>query len=111
MFNHQKLKCYEYSMEVAKRLPNLIHGWPRGYAYLEDQLKRAASSIILNIAEGNAKTYPNERRRFFGIARGSAAEVSSIFDVTLALGLIDQKLYDYFQNLLIQTVKILYKLR
>ena len=84
-FNHQKLKCYNFSLDVAKSIPTLISTWPKGHAYLVDQLKRAVSSISLNICEGNAKFSPRERRRFFVIARASAAEVSAIMDVSYAL--------------------------
>ncbi|MBI2091385.1 MAG: four helix bundle protein [Deltaproteobacteria bacterium] len=36
--------------------------WPY---YLSDQFKRATSSVVLNIAEGNGRLSPKERRRFF----------------------------------------------
>ena len=42
---------------------------------------RASQSIPLNIAEGNGKTAPADRRRYFEIARGSALECAAIQDV------------------------------
>jgi four helix bundle protein len=47
-------------------------------------LLRASQSIPLNIAEGNGKTSPADRRRFFEIARGSALECAVIQDVLQA---------------------------
>lgn len=51
--NHQKLKCYCELIDVAKKVPSLINTLPRGESYIIDQLKRALSSAILNLAEGN----------------------------------------------------------
>lgn len=111
MFNHQKLKCYEMAMCLLKKVPSLTNSWPRGNYYLIDQLKRAMSSVPLNIAEGNGRINRKDRARFFGIARASAAEVAAIIEVAFALQIINQKDYNYFQELLLQIVKILYKLR
>ena len=109
--NHQRLKCYQMAMSTAKAMPSLIARWPKGYYYLSDQLKRALASIVLNIAEGNSRTSPVERRRFFTISMGSASEVSSILDIAFAYHLIDQSKFHYHQDILLQIYKILYKLR
>lgn len=110
MLNHSKLKCYVMALETAKKLPTLIASWPQGNAYLSDQLKRALSSVILNIAEGNGRRYPKERRRFFSIAIGSASEVSAIIDIVYAYRLIQKTEFDEIQDKLLQIVKMLYKL-
>jgi four helix bundle protein len=47
--------------------------------HLRDQLLRAASSIALNLAEGNAKASANEKRHFFQTAYGSLRECQTIF--------------------------------
>lgn len=111
MLNHQRLKCYEYSMFLAKKMPSLVRKWPIGSYYLADQLKRALASVSLNIAEGNGRSGIKDRARFFAIARGSATEVSAIIDIAYAYNLIDSATYEEFQDKLLQTVKILYKLR
>ena len=53
-----------------------------------DQLERALSSAILNLAEGNGRTGPKERARFFDISLASIAETSSAIDVMQAFRLI-----------------------
>ena len=111
MFNHQRLKCYVVALAAARKVPTLIVTWPKGTAYLEDQLKRAASSVVLNIAEGNYRTSPKERLRFFSYARASAGEVSAILDIADAYGLIGRDDYLEMQDNLLQVVKMLYKLR
>ena len=108
---HQRLICYQMSMLLAKAMPSLIDRWPKGYYYLSDQLKRAIASIVLNIAEGNSRTSPLERKRFFTISMASSSEVSSILEVALAYRLIDKERSEYFQDVLLQIHKMLYKLR
>ena len=46
---------------------------------LRDQLDRAASSIPLNLSEGNAKRTPKEKRRYFHTAYASVQECKTIF--------------------------------
>ncbi len=89
----------------------MIRTWPRGTGYLIDQLRRAASSVVLNISEGNGRTQPKERMRFFAIARASATETSAIIDIADALDYIDNQTYEDVQDKLLQIVKMLYKLR
>ena len=111
MFNHQKLKCYQVSLDVAKRVPSLVAKWPKGTHYLKDQLERAISSVALNIAEGNGRPSPGERSRFFAIARASAAESASVIELAAALGLVGNSDSLFLQNQLHQVYKMLFKLR
>jgi len=108
---HQRLKCYQLTMSITKAMPGLIDKWPRGYGYLSDQLRRAIASIGLNIAEGNAKrTFP-ERRRYFTSSMGSACESSAILEIAFYYHLIDESQSDYFQDILLQIYKMLYRLK
>lgn len=47
--------------------------------HLKDQLQRAASSIPLNLSEGNARGSARDKRNFFHIAYGSLRECQTIF--------------------------------
>lgn len=50
---------------------------------LKDQIRRAAISIMLNIAEGFARHSNQEFKRFLFIAHASAAEVQSALYIAL----------------------------
>lgn len=65
--NHERLKSYELMLDFAKKLPDMLKHLPRGNSYLEDQIKRALSSAILNLSEGNGRWGIKERNRFFDI--------------------------------------------
>lgn len=49
-----------------------------------DQFKRALSSAILNLSEGNGRSSLKERRHFFDISLGSIAETGSVIDILSA---------------------------
>jgi len=98
--NHQRLNCYGLLLSVAKRMPELIGSLPRGNYYLEDQLKRALSSTLLNLAEGNGRKSQKDRNRFFDIFLGSIAEVASIIDILSAYGYISAKYQEELKTLL-----------
>ena len=97
---HEKLHCYQGLIEIAPKLQRIVTHLPTGYHYLADQLKRALSSSILNLAEGNAKYSPKERRRFFLASRGSVAELAAILDVLAIFDLVSkQKTLEYKSDL------------
>lgn len=47
--------------------------------HMRDQLSRAASSIALNLSEGNAKFSVKEKKRYYKMAYGSVKECKTIF--------------------------------
>jgi four helix bundle protein len=79
MFGFQKLDVYQCATQFLARSAPLAERAPRGYAALANQLRRAALSIPLNIAEGSGK-FDNDARRFYAIARGSALESAAVLD-------------------------------
>jgi len=89
--NHEKLICYQELLGATKEMIEYANDWPRGYASLVDQLKRAEISAVLNLSEGNGKRgNPRERRRFFRISQGSISEVSACIDLASVFSLIDK---------------------
>ena len=56
-----------------------------------DQLDRASTSIVLNVAEGNGKRSHPDRCRFFDVARGSTVECAACLDVLEVKGCISSE--------------------
>ena len=84
---HERLDVFHVAIELNQLVASI--SLPRGQADLRDQLRRAASSIALNIGEGASKTGP-DGRRYFTIARGSCGEVAATLRVLLAIGAINE---------------------
>jgi four helix bundle protein len=82
-FDHEKLEVYQDSIAFVAWLSELLDGATR-LGEVRDQLDRAATSVPLNIAEGNGKFTPRDRCRFFDTARGSALECAAGLDVLVA---------------------------
>jgi len=61
---------------------------------LRDQMRRAAVSIISNIAEGFSRQTDKEFVQFLHVAKGSASEVQSQLYIALDLGYIAQQEFD-----------------
>lgn len=61
---------------------------------LRDQIRRAAVSIMLNIAEGFARKTNREFCQFLVVAHGSAAEVQAALYVALDLGYITAEQFE-----------------
>ena len=108
MFYHHRLKCYVLALEImAKAVPTLARKWPY---YLSDQFNRSMSSVVLNIAEGNGRISPKDRKRFFNIASASAKESASVLDIVHSFNLITSEVYNDLQNKLLQVVKMVSRL-
>jgi four helix bundle protein len=84
--NHHRLKCYLRLLDVAKTVPTIVRRIPRGEGYLVDQFKRALTSAILNLAEGNGRTSVKERNRFFDISLASISETIACVDIFESFG-------------------------
>ena len=87
--DHQKLDVYRIAREVARDAHELLRRAPRTRPDLIDQLNRATSSIVLNIAEGAGEYRPREKARFYRMARRSADEASSIIDLLIDVRVLD----------------------
>ena len=82
-FDHEKLSVYQESIKFVVWSDEILETLPKNLA-VHGQLDRAATSMSLNIAEGNGKYTAADRCRFFDIARGSALECAACLDVLVA---------------------------
>jgi len=80
--------AYEVSLQVIQSLRPLLPQIERNDRDLADQIKRAASSVALNLAEGQRLTKGNKPKHY-AIAHGSANEVRAAVQTALAWGWIE----------------------
>jgi len=74
-FDFERLKVYELSLGFVHKIFKITKDLPRDYQFsLADQLRRAALSIVNNIAEGSGKISKKEKSQFYRIALSSARE-------------------------------------
>jgi four helix bundle protein len=92
MFDFEKLIVYqkarEYNIELKREILSLATIDKSG----KEQLRRAAMSIMLNIAEGSSRFSFADRRKFYVISRGSIFECIAIYDLLESEKLISKEI-------------------
>jgi four helix bundle protein len=79
---HEQLDVYRVSKRLAINLFVETRAFPRSEQFgLTSQIRRAATSIPANIAEGAARRSKKEFVQFRGTARGSAAELRVLIEI------------------------------
>lgn len=92
--NHQKLDIYAVSKSFVLECYRLTKILPAEEKFgMISQIRRAALSVHLNIAEGASRKSHAERKRYYEIARGSVIEIDAALDIANEL--------DYLKNVII----------
>ena len=102
-FGHERLDVYRSATEFIAVAEEIAGAIPKGRAYLVDQLRRAALSIALNIAEGAGEVAAADKARFYRMARRSATECAAILDACRVLKLCDEAVTARGRELLFRT--------
>ena len=80
----EDIQAWQKARELGKEIYRVTNDEPFTKDFsLKDQIRRASTSIMLNIAEGFARRSTNEFKQFLYIAHGSAAEVQSALYIAL----------------------------
>lgn len=97
-FRFRKFKVYKDAIKLRLKCQKIIKGhFPRSERFvLKNQLLRAATSIILNIAEGSNRSTDKDFANFLNIARTSLDEVVACFDIALAEKYISKEIHSDF---------------
>ena len=109
-FDHERWDVYRAALELIIVIKGIVEEFPRGNAYLADQLQRAGTSVPLNIAEGAGEYSASEKVRFYRMAKRSATECASILDVCKQLQVISEDRYMNGRGLLLRIVAMLTKM-
>ncbi len=73
---------------------------------LKDQIRRAAISVMSNIAEGYARQTDREFQQFLYIALGSVAEVQSQLYIALDLNYVDKEEFNSLREISDETARL-----
>jgi len=106
MFGFKKLDVYRCAVAA---LPLSYEFASRADGDTRSQLRRAALSINLNIAEGTGRV-GDDQRRFYLIARGSALECAAVLDALVALEKATPEETTKLEELLVRIVSMLTKM-
>jgi len=87
----EDIEAWQKGRELTREVYRItaVGAFSRDFA-LRDQIRRAAVSVMSNIAEGFERDGDKEFRQFLSNAKGSAGEVRSHLYVALDAGLIPQ---------------------
>ncbi len=86
-FDHERLEVFQAAIQLAVLIDQVVERIAPGRAELADQLRRASTSVPLNIAEGAGEFSPKEKARFYRMALRSATECGAILLLLERLGL------------------------
>ena len=87
-FKFEKLRVWQLSLEYIDQMYRIAESLPDAERYnLNSQLRRAATSVALNIAEGSTGQSDAEQNRFLGMA------VRSLVETVACLHLIQRRGY------------------
>jgi four helix bundle protein len=85
--NHQKLDIYGISRQFVFECYKLTMKLPVAEKFgMITQIRRAALSVHLNMAEGASRKSESERKRYYEISRGSIIEIDAALDIANDLG-------------------------
>lgn len=111
-FKFEKLKVWQKAVDFTAKIHNLTREFSKEELYiLTSQIKRAADSIALNIAEGSTGQTDAEFRQFLGYAIRSAVEVVTCLYVGKARKIIDAEDFNKFYNEAGEIIRMLQGLR
>lgn len=104
MSDYKKLKVWQESHIFTMDIYNITKNFPNNENYgLTSQIRRSASSIPTNIAEGCGQLDNGNLIRFLGIAKGSSFELEYQLLLAKDLGYLNSKEYNNL-NEKIQTI-------
>lgn len=106
MARYHSLRIWKLAIEIVKETQLDISSL-KGEADLRDQMKRSSRSIVANICEGSEQRTDKEYKHFLVIARGSAAELLSWYEVIQAIGFMDRDRLEYLTKHLEHLIRAL----
>ena len=107
-FSFEGLEVYQAARVLVKEVYLLQSKFPKMETFaLGDQIRRSASSITSNIAEGSGRSSNKEKVHFIEIAYGSLMEAFRQLQIAQDLGYITEEDIDTIRPSFISVAKML----
>jgi four helix bundle protein len=111
-FNFEELRVWQKGLELSGRVHLLTKNFPSDELYiLSAQIKRAADSVVLNIAEGSQGQTKAEFNRFLSFSLRSAIEVISCLYLAKERKILDDNQFRIFYQEYSELIKSIQALR
>lgn len=95
MHNFRKIKVYQRAIDFAVEIYRVSKIFPKDELFgITSQIRRAVTSISLNIAEGSGNKSNKEFQRFLEIALRSDYEVMTCLEIALKLTYCEREDYE-----------------
>ena len=88
LFPHERLDAYRLSLDFMRWF-HALPGAPELSSRLLRQVDKAGTSVVLNIAEGNGRYGPGDRRNLFDVAEASVVRAGAYLELCSRSGEID----------------------
>lgn len=110
--SYKDLSVWQKSISLAKEIYFVTEEFPkREHFGLSQQMRRAAVSVVSNIAEGAARHSNKEFVQFLVIARGSLAELTTQMTIASEVGFLDAAVTENLESQCTEISKMLSGLR
>lgn len=105
---HTKLNVYQASRDLALECYKVTRLLPADEKFaMISQIRRAALSVHLNIAEGSSRKSQTERSRYYEIARGSVIEIDAAVGIAFKLNYVKIEELQVLGDSIVKTFKLL----
>ena len=108
--DYKQLKIWQRSFQLAVEVYKLTNKFPKSEKYnLTSQLRRAATSISSNIAEGASKHTTQDFQRFLYQAYASLKEVESLLLLSKELKYVLERDFDVLAKEIDELARMIYR--
>lgn len=111
MSSYRDLRAWQHAKRLSIEVGKAVRQFPEEERMaLADQMRRAAYSVALNIAEGASRKGSKEFRRFLDMARGSLSELQAALEISDEMGYLPDGEFERLDAIATETAKTLWGL-
>lgn len=105
---YREYRVWQKAFELSLAIYKVTGSFPKHEVFgITSQMRRAATSIVANIAEGAGRKADGDFARFLTIARGSANELETFLLITQKLGYVPENQAEKLLQNCAQVLKML----